>query len=155
MKKHRSYLIPVVFTALSTISFCSLSANAASTLAQFSGFYAPPAINGSFAALPESQNGVRAKSTTDYSQVLVSSSVSLQLWGVTGSQWSTGGSNCTLNSSNSSVNYVIVYNIEGGNFIHNKVRSQGNSYNYAGLKFCSNSQYNQTYVSGSWRPDLP
>lgn len=139
-------------TALA-LSLCTLTGNVLGLTARayepINNFYAAANISGVYNELEP----VLYKGTSNSVYIYLSSATNgawVQVWGLNGPSWSSGGQNCTYSYATNSLTDHYALSI-GSNYVPNLVHEYG--YNYCGLKFCSASYYYDSYIYGSWSPD--
>ncbi len=150
--KFKKFTACLMATASLVTGMVGMSASASYEDTDITNFTAPPSVAGTYNPLPVTENGVRVKSTDSSIYVKINSStysVSVQTWGLPDTKWS-GGKNETLNASGSRTTGVTL-NAWTRYRIKNRVNEDG--YPCAGLKMCSTSQYNSSFVYGAWSPD--
>lgn len=142
-------------TALA-LSLCTLTGNVLGLTASasydsspFTNFTASANISGVYNALSPPQH----KETNSSVFIHLSSATNgawVQVWGLNGPSWSSGGQNCTYSYATGNITSHYVLSL-GDNYVPNLVNEYG--YNYCGLKFCSASYYYNSTISGYWAPD--
>ena len=142
-------------TALA-ISLCTLTGNVFGLTASasydpdaFSYFYAPANISGNYHQLDPPQ--YKATNSSVYIHLTSATNGAwVQVWGLNGPSWSSGGQNCTYSYATNSLTDHHVLSI-GDNYVPNLVHEYG--YSYCGLAFCSGSYYYDSYIYGYWAAD--